>query len=373
MKAAVLHKTGGPFQIEEVDLLPPEPGEVRVRLVAAGVCHSDWHMVTGHLSRPFPVVLGHEGAGIVEEVGRDVRSVRRGDHVILNWSPSCDRCFYCSRQQHNLCETFVEGRRGGTMRDGTTRLRLNGEVVHQFSTVSTFAEYTIAPEESCIVIADDIPLDVASLLSCAVTTGVGAALNTVHMHPGDSAVVFGCGGVGLNVLQGARLSGAYPIIAVDTAQAKMDIARQFGATHTVLSGSDNGEEVLQQIRALTAGRGADFAFEAIGLPSVQEQALKSIRPGGALVVVGVAPRGSHTRYEGLDLHVREKRIYGSLYGSCNTRREFPRLLELYRSGQLLLDELISGRYALSQINDAYVDLLNGDARRGVIVFDGDSH
>ena len=365
MKAAVLHEVGGPFVIEEVELLPPQPNEVRVRLAAAGTCHSDWHFVMGKLDRPKPLILGHEGAGIVEEVGSQVTRIKPGQHVILNWAPSCGSCFYCLRGQNGLCETMWYWH-NGTMADGSTRLRLNGEQVTQFSVLSTFAEEAVAPEQSCVPIPEDISFDVAALVGCAVTTGVGAALNTVDIRPGESVAVYGCGGVGLNVVQGARLSGANPIIAVDTDPAKLDIARQFGATDGVLA----GEEARDGVRALTRGRGVDYAFEAFGAPAVQEAAYQAARPGGALVVVGVAPAGSVTRYAGLDLHVNEKRIYGSFFGSTDPHREFPRLLALYRAGKLLLDELISAHYRLDQINEAYADLLKGGHKRGVLLFDG---
>ena len=368
MKAAVLHEIGGPFVVEEVELLPPEPHEVRVRLAAAGTCHSDWHFVAGLLRRPLPLVLGHEGAGVVEEVGADVTSVRPGQHVILNWAPSCGGCFYCLGGQSGLCETNWDWH-NGTMPDGSTRLRLNGEVVRQFSVLSTFAEQTIAPAESCVPIDDDVPFAVAALVGCAVTTGVGAALNTVHTRPGESAVVFGCGGVGLNILQGARLSSAQPIIAVDTDPAKEQIAYQFGATHWIQGGGDEAA-ILEQVRDLTGGRGADFSFEAVGIPALQELAYRAARRGGTEVVVGVAPGGSTTRYAALDLHVNEKRILGSFFGSCNPHVEFPRLLDFYRSGRLLLDELVSKTYPLSNINEAYADMLAGGHKRGVLTFDG---
>lgn len=364
MKAAVLHKVGGPFVIEEVELLPPQPHEVRVRLAAAGACHSDWHFVVGNIKRSLPVVLGHEGAGVVEEVGSRVTRVQPGQRVLLNWAPCCDACFYCLRGQSRLCETWW-GWRQGAMPDGSTRLRLDGSQVTQFSVLSTFAEQAVAPEQSCVPIPDEVPFDVAALVGCAVTTGVGAAVNTVQLRPGDSAAVYGCGGVGLNVVQGARLSGANPIIAVDSDPAKLEIARRFGATHGVVAGG----EAQDQVRALTGGRGADYAFEAVGLPAVQEAAYDAARRGGAVVVVGVAPAGSVTRYPGNDLHVNEKRILGSFFGSTNPHYEFPRLLALYRSGHLLLDELISARYPLEQINDAYADLLKGGHKRGIIRFD----
>jgi S-(hydroxymethyl)glutathione dehydrogenase/alcohol dehydrogenase len=364
MKAAVLHKIGGPFVIEEVELLPPQPNEVRVRLAAAGTCHSDWHFVVGNIKRSRPVVLGHEGAGVVEEVGSRVTRVQPGQRVILNWAPCCDACFYCLRGQSRLCETYWDWR-NGTMPDGSTRLRQDGRQVTQFSVLSTFAEQAVAPEQSCVPLPDDVSFEVAALVGCAVTTGVGAALNTVQIRPGENVAVYGCGGVGLNVVQGARLSGANPIIAVDTDPAKLEIARQFGATHGVLAGDD----AQDQVRALTEGRGVDYAFEAVGAPAVQEAAYDAVRRGGALVVVGVAPMGSVTRYPGLDLHVNEKRILGSFFGSTNPHYEFPRLLALYKSGQLLLDELISARYRLEQINEAYADLLKGGHKRGVILFD----
>lgn len=364
MKAAVVHEIGGPFVIEEVELLPPQPNEVRVRLAAAGTCHSDWHFVAGNVKRSMPVVLGHEGAGVVDAVGSRVTRVQPGQRVILNWAPCCDACFYCRRGQSRLCETWWDWR-NGTMPDGSTRLRLDGVPVTQFSVLSTFAEQAVAPEQSCVPIPDEVSFEVAALVGCAVTTGVGAALNTVRMRPGESAAVYGCGGVGLNVVQGARLSGAHPIIAVDTDPAKLEIARRFGATH----GVEAGDEAQERVRALTGGRGADYAFEAVGLPAVQEAAYAAVRRGGALVVVGVAPLGSFTRYPGLDLHVNEKRILGSFFGSTNPHYEFPRLLALYQAGQLLLDELISARYRLDQINDAYADLLKGGHKRGIIRFD----
>ena len=364
MKAAVLHEIGGPFEVEEVELLPPQPGEVRVRLGAAGLCHSDWHFVTGHFKRAMPLVLGHEGAGTVEEIGTGVTSVQPGQRVMLNWAPACDVCFYCNHDKPGLCETYWPWR-NGTWPDGTTRIRLNGEVVRQFSTHFTFAEQTVAPEVSCIPIDDDISFEVAALVGCAVTTGVGAALNTVSVSPGDSIAVFGCGGVGLNIIQGARLSSAYPIIAVDTDPSKFEIARQFGATH----GVEADDKTKEQIAELTSGRGVDYSFEAVGNPAVQEAAYSVVRRGGALVVVGVSSGEDVTRISGLDLHVAEKTIYGSFFGSTDPRREFPRLLNLYKRGQLMVEELISGRYRLEQINEGYESLLKGGFKRGVIIYD----
>ena len=364
MKSAVLHKVGGPFAIEEVELLPPRKGEVRVKLKAAGLCHSDWHFVDGLLKRPFPVILGHEGAGVIEEVGEGVTTLRKGQRVALNWAPACRHCYYCLRGETGMCETFWDWR-NGTMPDGSTRFRINGEPARQFSVLSTFTEQTIAPVESCVPLDDDIAFDVAALVGCGVTTGVGAALNTVDIRPGDSVAVYGCGGVGLNVVQGARLSNAYPIIAVDTDPAKEAIAIQFGATHFVRAGDD----AHQKVKELTGGRGVEYAFEAVGPPAVQEAAYQATRRGGALVIVGVPPVGSKTSFPGLDLHVNQRRILGSFFGSTDPSREFGRLYGLYRNGRLLVDELISKRYSLDQINEGYADLLRGGHKRGVLIFD----
>lgn len=365
MKVAVLYKPETLFVIEDVELESPQAGEVLINMAASGVCHSDWHVVSAATRHPLPVVLGHEGAGIVEAVGEGVTRVEPGDHVILNWAPDCGECFYCLRGKPNLCETFVGPIWAGTMLDGTTRLSLDGETVYHFSGLATFAEQAVVPQETCIPIRKDVPLKAASLVGCAVTTGVGATMNTVHVRPGDSVVVFGCGGVGLNVLQGAALCGAEIIIAVDRVPAKMEMAETFGATHTLLAGDDT----ITTIRDLTGGRGADYAFEAIGVPAVQEQALGAVRPGGTLVLAGLAPMGSSTNFPGAILVRQEKNVVGSYYGTANTRRDFPMMLDLYMAGKLKLDELISREYTLDEINAAYESMLSGEVARGVIVFD----
>lgn len=365
MRAAVLHEPQTPFVIEDLVLDAPGPGEVLIRMAATGVCHSDWHVVTGDTEHPLPAVLGHEGAGVVEAAGDGVTGVEPGDHVILNWAPDCGECFYCLRGKPNLCETFVGPLWAGTMLDGTTRLSLDGEPVYHFSGLATFAEQAVVPQETCIPIRKDVPLKAASLVGCAVTTGVGAVMNTVQVRPGDSVVVYGCGGVGLNIVQGAALCGAETIIAVDRVLAKMDIAENFGATHTVLAGADT----VETIKELTGGRGADYAFEAIGVPAVQEEALEVVRPGGTLVLAGLAPMGSATNFPGAILVRQEKNVVGSYYGTANTRRDFPMILDLYMAGKLKLDELISQEYALNEINTAYEAMLSGEVARGVIVFE----
>ena len=364
INAALLYKAEQPFQIQEVDLAEPATGEVLVKIAAAGVCHSDYHLVTGDTKHPMPVVAGHEGAGVVEAVGPGVVDLKEGDHVGLNWAPNCGHCFYCLRDRPNLCTTFVGPLWAGTMMDGTTRLSVNGEPVYHFSAVACFAEYAVVPQECCIGLRKDLPLEVAALIGCAVTTGVGAALNTVRVEPGSSVAVFGAGGVGLNIIMGAQLGGACQIIAVDTNEVKGDLARTFGATDVLI----NSHDVVQDIRNLTEGRGADYVFEAIGIPAVQELCLDAVRPGGTVVLVGVSPMDSGTNLPGAIITRQEKTVTGSYYGTANTARDFPLYATLYQSGKLDLERLISKTFRLDQINEAYAEMLEGKLARGVIVF-----
>lgn len=364
VRAAVLHAPHTPFVIETLTLNPPQAGEVLVQMRAAGVCHSDWHLVTGATQHPLPVVAGHEGSGMVVEVGPGVQRVRPGDHVALNWAPHCGDCFYCAHDQPSLCAAYVEPIWAGVMLDGSTRLQHAGRPVYHFSGLACFADYIVAPEVSCVPLAADIPFAVAALIGCAVTTGVGAALNTAGVRPGSSVAVLGVGGVGLSIVLGARLAGATTIIAVDRTPTKAALARQLGATHTRLS----HEPVVAEIRALTAGRGADYVFEAIGAPEVQEMALEAVRPGGMLVLAGIAPMGTTTRFPSALLTRQEKRVVGCYYGSANPLRDFPRYADFYRQGQLDLDRLVSRTYPLEHINAAYADMLTGDQARGVILW-----
>ena len=363
-RAAVLYEVNKPFEIETVDLDAPHPGEVLVKIAATGVCHSDWHLVTGATQHPLPVVPGHEGAGIVEAVGQGVSRVEPGDHVALNWAPNCGNCFYCLNDRPNLCSTYVGPLWAGTMMDGTPRLSLNGQPLYHFSGLACFAEYAVVPQECCIRLSQEVPLNIAALIGCAVTTGVGAAFNTAKVKPGSSVVVFGAGGVGLSIIMGAQLAGASRIIAIDRVEAKQEIARQFGATHVLLAGPDTNEA----IRDLTEGRGADYVFEAIGLPAVQEQCLDAARPGGTIVFAGVSPMGSSTNLPGAIITRQEKTIMGSYYGTSNTARDFALYADLYLKGKLALDRLVSKTYPLDQINQAYADMLSSETARGVIVF-----
>lgn len=364
IQAALLTAPNTPFVIESLRLDEPRQGEALVRIAACGVCHSDYHLLTGTTRHPMPVVCGHEGAGVVESVGPGVTRVRPGDHVVLSWTPDCGQCFYCLRGQPNLCETYTAPIWAGTMLDGTTRLHHGDDPIYAYCGLATFADHVVVPQQSCIRIRPDVPLKAASLVGCAVATGVGAAMYTAGVRPGESVVVLGCGGVGLNILQGAALCGAGTIIAVDVNAAKMDLARVFGATHTLLSGDD----VLARIHDLTGGRGADHSFEAVGIPALQELALAAARPGGMVVLAGLSPMGTSTNLPGAVLTRTEKTVKGSYYGSVNPARDFPLLLDLYMAGRLKLDELVSQEYALADINAAFDTMLAGHVARGIIVF-----
>src|SRR4051812_31446234 len=281
IRAALLTAPNEPFRLETVELADPRADEVLVKIAAVGVCHSDWHLVTGATKHPMPAVAGHEGAGVVEAVGGGVDDVNVGDHVVLNWAPSCGRCFYCLRGKSNLCETYTTPIWNGTMLDGTTRLkRADGSPVYHYCGLAALAERTVVPRQSCVVIRKDVPLKAAALVGCAVATGVGAAMFTAGVKPGESVLVFGCGGVGLSVIQGARLCGASTILGVDTQWVKIWVAQHFGA-HKVMMTTD---DVVAITKSHTNGRGADHVFDATGSPAVQERALDCVRPGGTLTL-----------------------------------------------------------------------------------------
>ena len=361
--AAVLTAPNEPFRIEQLDLADPQAGEVLVRVAAVGVCHSDWHLVTGATKHPMPVVPGHEGAGVVEAVGAGVDDVKVGDHVCLNWAPACGHCFYCLRGKPNLCETYTAPIWAGTMLDGTTRLSLAGQPIYSYCGLAAFAQRTVVPRQSVVVIRKDVPLEVAALVGCAVATGVGAAIYTAGVRPGQSVLVLGCGGVGLNVIQGARICGATPILAVDSHTPKIWVAKHFGAQTAMLSTDD----IATIVNTHTAGRGADHVFEAVGLPALQEQALTYVRPGGTLTLAGLSAMGTATNFPAAVLARQEKTIKGSYYGSVHAQRDFPLLLDLYKAGKLNLDDLITKRYRLEQINEAYRAMAAGELARGVVL------
>jgi NDMA-dependent alcohol dehydrogenase len=360
MKAAVLYEVGQPLAIEDVTLLPPKAGEVRVRFAASGVCHSDLHYIKGDRLHPKPVVLGHEGAGVVEEIGPGVTYARPGDHVILSFVPACGQCQDCINGRPNLCAVRY-GLRGGLL-DGTTRLRKGDLELKHFACVSSFAESAIVPEAGLVKIPANMPLDKAALVGCCVTTGVGAALWTARVEPGSSVVVIGCGGVGLNVIQGAALAGAERIIAVDILPSKLEYAEEFGATHTI---NASETDPVQAVRDLTAGEGADYAFEVIGLTRTAQQALLCTRRGGKAVIVGVIRHGEQLTIDPDFLH-QDRVLMGCTYGSANMRAAMPKLVDLYLARKLKLDELVSRTYRLEEINTAFAALEHGEVARSII-------
>lgn len=365
MKAAILREVNRPLVVADVDVQEPREGEVLVRIVAGGVCHSDLHAIHGDIPTPLPVVAGHEGAGVVEAVGPGVTSVRPGDHVVLLWRASCGTCYFCSRARPALCDLGANVRWTGKLRDGTTRFRWQGQEINHFGGVSSFGEYSVLLAEAVIPIRKDVPLEKAALVGCAVMTGVGAVTNTARVLPGSSVVVVGSGGVGLNVIQGAALVGAERIIAVDLLDNKLEYARQFGATHAV---NASREDVVAAVRELTEGRGADYAFEVVGTAKTISQALAVVRRGGTAVAIGIPARGVEVGVDAQTLVLQEKTLMGSLYGSTVPHQDVPKLLGLYVAGKLKLDELISREYPLEQINEAFAALERGEVARSIVRF-----
>ena len=349
--------------VEEVELGEPGPGEVEVRLAASGVCHSDWNVVTGATANPLPAVLGHEGSGVVGALGEGVESVVEGDHVILSWLPACGRCFYCSRGRQVLCDVAMEDMFRGTLPGGTLRLSQNGDHLHHYSYLSTFAERCIVPEGCCVRIREDASLDVAALVGCAVMTGYGAAVTRAGIRPGEAIAIFGAGGVGLSAIMGARLAGAGAIVAVDPFAFRRDTALELGATHALDPGSD---DVTAFMRDLTDGRGADAAIDSAGAPGVLAHAYAAVRRGGTVVAVGLPPEGLSAELPASNLAREEKVITGSFYGSCSPQVDMPMVLDLYMNGHLPLDRLISRAYPLDEINEAFAAMNAGEVARAVI-------
>src|SRR3954447_1196199 len=365
-KAAILTGLDQPLEIHDVDLESPHAGEVKVRMSASGVCHSDLSVQNGTLMGMPPIVLGHEGAGIIEEVGEGVTDLKPGDHVVISWVPQCGECFFCERDQGQLCKAADASLASGGLLDGTPRFRWKDAPLQQMAASGTFAEISVIPESGAVKIPDDVDMKVAALIGCGVLTGVGAALNTANIRKGDTVAVVGCGGVGLNVIQGAKIAGADEIIAVDMLPNKLDMAKQFGATTLVNAG--DGDPVAQ-VMDLTEQRGVDVAFEVIGLKQTIEQTLMMTRRGGEAVLVGV-PRMEvmleTPAFFGVVL--MSKTIKGCWYGSSNVQEDVPRLLELYKSGELKLDELISRRISVDDVNEAFTAMEAGEVARSVIQY-----
>ena len=363
MRASVLFEQRTPLKVEDVELEAPRAGEVRVRMAASGVCHSCLHAADGSWTGvPVPIVLGDEGAGVVEAVGPGVQTLRVGDHVILSWAPTCGRCHYCVIGRPNLCEQRRPGQ--GVLPEGTSRMSLGGRPVYQYGHVATYASVTVVAESSAIAIDKNMPLDRAALIGCSVMTGVGAVINTAAVPPGASMAVFGVGGVGLNAVQGGAMVAAQPIIAVDVVGGKLESARQLGATHAI---DASKEDPVAEIRRITR-RGADFTFVAVGDTRAVAQAAEALAPGGTCVVIGVPATGATVPLDVRPLVTGERVIRGSSYGSARTREDLPRLVELYRGGRLKIDELITRRYGLDEANEAFRALAAGELARGLIVF-----
>lgn len=364
-KAAILFEVGQRLEIREVEVAKPQAGEVLVRMLVGGVCHSDLHVMTGHLQAPLPSILGHEGVGTVVEVGPGVTSVRPGDNVIPLWRVSCGECEYCTSARPALCPVGMEIRSTGRLLDGTSRFSLDGSEIKHYIGVSAFSEYTVILEKALVKVPEDFPLQQAALLGCAVITGMGAVANAAQVKPGSSVAVFGSGGVGLNVVQGAALAGAEKIIAVDLLDNKLDLARQFGATHTVNASSG---EPVEQVRSLTGQKGVDYAFEVIGLPKTVRQVFDCLAKCGVAVVVGVTPFETEVSIPIMGLVFEERVLKGCLYGSSRPRIDIPKLMDLYRAGKLKLDELLTRTYPFEQINEAYAALERGEVARTVVLF-----
>lgn len=359
MKAAVCYEFGKPLVIEDIEIDPPQAGEVLVKVVACAICHSDVHKIRGDWGGKLPSVAGHEASGVVEAVGEGVTMIEPGEHVVMSLLRACGRCFFCNQGQPHLCSADFAL---------TTESRLHakdGSFIEQGIKVAGFAEYAVVDQSQLVSIPKDMPLDSASLLACGVITGLGAVVNTAKVGPGQSVVVIGVGGVGLNAIQGAALSGGHPVIAIDLLDSKLEAAFDFGATHAV--NGAKGQAVTDEVQRLTDGRGADYVFITVGSPAAVAQGINLTRRGGTLVLVGI-PDDKATHPLPLAQTVwREQRIMGSSMGSTRLSTQVPQLVSMYLSKRLKLDELISARYPLERINEAIASMETGQALRNVIM------
>jgi len=362
-KAVIVREWNKPLSVEEVEVESPRRGEVMVKIAACGVCRSDLSATNGTIPMPPPLVLGHEAAGVIEELGEGVDDIAVGDHVVIVWVPMCGQCRYCVEGRPALCD--MSAKAVFTLPDGTSRLKdRDGNTLNHFAGVAVMAEYATVHRDNVLKIGSEIPLDKAALVGCAVMTGVGAAINTAKVEAGSSVAVFGAGGIGLNVIQGAALAGAERIIAVDLQDKKLEFAQQFGATHTINPGSDG--DPVAKIKELTDG-GADYAFECIGIPEVIAQSYDAIHKGGTAVVVGVTRADGTVTLGTFMMPFTEKVLTGSMYGSARPKIDFPRLLSLYQSNRLKLDELVTATYPIEEINRAFEDMVQGVNARGVLI------
>ena len=360
MKAAVFREVNVPMEIEEVMVSKPGPREVLIRTKAAGICHSDMHFFNGSYPGKLPMVLGHESAGVVEQVGSDVHYVKPGDHVITCLSVFCGHCDQCLTGHLSLCQE-PEMSRG---KEEEPRISHNDQPLTPFAQLGSFAEMMLVHEHALVKVREDMPMDRAALIGCGVTTGIGAVIHTASVEPGSTVAVIGCGGIGLSAINGAALAGASRIIAVDMVASKLELARKFGATDLV-DASDG--EAIEKVRELTGG-GVHYSFEAIGLKATAEQAFRMLRPGGTATVIGMIPPGQMVELHGVDF-LAEKKIQGSMMGSNRFRVDMPRFVDFYLQGKLHLDDMISNRIALTDINEGMAALETGEIARSVIMFD----
>jgi S-(hydroxymethyl)glutathione dehydrogenase/alcohol dehydrogenase len=366
-KAAILWELNAPWSVEEIDLDPPGPGEVLVKMAASGMCHSDEHLVTGDLPSPLPIIGGHEGAGIVEQVGEGVSWLSPGDHVVFGFTPSCGRCPSCSTGHSNLCDLGAYLGLGLQIADQTSRHHARGKDLALMCILGTFAHHTVVNEASCIKIDKDVPLDRACLLGCGVVTGWGSSVYAADVQPGDTVCVIGVGGIGANAVQGAKLAGAKRVIAIDPVEFKREKAMQLGATHTAASTA----EAIEMVRDLTWGTMANKVIMTMGVGSgeLMIQALALTAKRGRVVVTNLHPAMEMSaNISFLDMTLMEKQVVGSLFGSGNPRADIPKLLGLYREGQLDLDGLVTRTYTLDGVNDGYDDMRGGKNIRGVLVY-----
>ena len=366
-KAAILWEVNAPWSVEEIELDAPKAGEVLVKISASGMCHSDEHLVTGDLPFELPIIGGHEGAGVVQQVGPGVSWLQPGDHVVFGFIPSCGRCVSCSTGHSNLCDLGAYLGTGKQISDQTSRHHAKGKDLGTMCLLGTFAEHTVVNEASCIKIDKDVPLDRACLLGCGVVTGWGSSVYAAEVRPGDTVVVVGIGGIGANAVQGARLAGATKILAIDPVEFKREKAMEFGATHTASSMTD----ALPQLQGLTAGTMANKVIMTMGVGSgaVIHEAMALAAKGGRVVVTNIHPAlefGASISL--LDLTLMQKQLVGSLFGSGNPRSDIPKLIGLYRDGQLDLDGLVTREYALEEINEGYRAMRAGENIRGVIKY-----
>lgn len=363
-KAAICRELNKPVVVETISVDGPGRGEVTLKIAACGVCHSDLSATNGTIALPPPLVLGHEAAGEVVEVGEGVSGLAVGDHVVTSFIYMCGKCRFCAGGRPVLC--VEQGKALLTPPEGTARTKdAAGKPLNIFSGCGVMAEFATLSVDNVVKIDPKVPLDRAALVGCAVTTGVGAVFNTARVEPGSTVAVFGCGGVGLNAIQGAAIAGAQRILAIDTVAAKLDMAKTFGATETLLAVP--GQDPTREIKKLTGG-GPDYAFECVGAGALAELAYKAIRRGGKAVIVGVARATDAASFKPMTMVFEEKTLQGSYFGSCVPRIDFPRMLQLYMSGKLKLDELITRRYGIDEAPQAFADMESGRNARGVIVF-----